>query len=136
MHPHRHHHHQHPNNEAEIAPMSPYGNSYAGGYGQDAASQFSVPAAYGKQQEYVGGGYGSGPYYNAGSYQDSGYPSSGYSGAPGMYQGERAQMQRLEAEEHRHRQDEHRAALGAIGAAALAHVNNTLLFLLLSRVFS
>jgi hypothetical protein len=45
-------------------------------------------------------------------------PVQGLGGAPGMYQEQ--QYQHLVAEEHRHKQNEHRAGVAALGAAAFA----------------
>lgn len=45
----------------------------------------------------------------------------GLGGAPGMYQEQ--QYQHLVAEEHRHKQNEHRAGVAALGAAAFAAVS-------------
>jgi hypothetical protein len=48
-------------------------------------------------------------------------PVQGLGGAPGMYPDQ--QYQNLQAEEHRHKQHEHRAEMGAAGAAVFAAVS-------------
>jgi hypothetical protein len=45
-------------------------------------------------------------------------PVQGLGGAPGMYPDQ--QYQNLQAEEHRHKQNEHRAEMGALGTAVFA----------------
>lgn len=91
---------------------SPYGHSaptynynplhqaQAGPYGQQIVPAYPPPAPYAQQPPY---GYGSGQQLTP-------------------YQGG-AQSQHLQAEEQRHRQNEHRAAIGAIGAVAFAAVS-------------
>jgi hypothetical protein len=48
-------------------------------------------------------------------------PVQGLGGARGMYPDQ--QYQNLQAEEHRHKQNEHRAEMGALGTAAFAAVS-------------
>jgi hypothetical protein len=81
--------------------------------------------AYGQQAAY--GGYGQQPYGAQGGYgpQVMPYQQSGY---PGQ------NLQSLQAEEHRHRQNEHLAEVGALGAAAFAAVSSITLYLHLVKV--
>jgi hypothetical protein len=55
-------------------------------------------------------------------------PVQGLGGAPGMYPDQ--QYQNLQAEEHRHKQHEHMAEMGALGAAAFAAVSLSSLLLI------
>ncbi len=61
-----------------------------------------------------------GPYYG-GNPEMMMRPVQGLGGAPGMYPDQ--QYQNLQAEEHRHKQNEHRAELGALGTAVFAAVS-------------
>ncbi|CAK9857441.1 unnamed protein product [Sphagnum jensenii] len=73
-------------------------------------------------------GYGAappaGPYYPAPGPYYGGNPEmmmppvQGLGGAPGMYPDQ--QYQNLQAEEHRHKKNEHRAEMGALGTAVFA----------------
>jgi hypothetical protein len=80
-----------------------------GPYGQQMAPAYGQP--YGAQ-----GGYGP---------QVMPYQQSGYGGYPG---------QDLQAEEHRHRQNEHLAEMGGLGAVAFAAVSSIALYLHLVKV--
>ncbi len=82
-------------------------------------------------------GYGAappaGPYYPApGPYYGGNpqmmQPVQGLGGARGMYPDQ--QYQNLRAEEHRHKQNEHRAEMGALGTAAFAAVSLSSLLLI------
>jgi hypothetical protein len=55
-------------------------------------------------------------------------PLRGLGGARGMYPDQ--QYQNLQAEEHRHKQNEHRAEMGALGTAAFAAVSLSSLLLI------
>ncbi len=68
-----------------------------------------------------------GPYYG-GNPQMMMQPVQGLGGAPGMYPDQ--QYQNLQAEEHRHKQHEHRAEMGALGAAVFAAVSFSSLLLI------
>jgi hypothetical protein len=61
-----------------------------------------------------------GPYYG-GNPEMMMRPVQGLGGAPGMYPDQ--QYQNLQAEEHRHKQNEHRAEMGALGTATFAAVS-------------
>ncbi len=68
-----------------------------------------------------------GPYYG-GNPQMMMQPAQGLGGAPGMYPDQ--QYQNIQAEEHRHKQHEHRAEMGALGVAAFAAVSLSSLLLI------
>ncbi len=68
-----------------------------------------------------------GPYYG-GNPQMMMQPVQGLGGAPGMYPDQ--QYQNLQAEEHRHKQNEHRAEMGALGTAVFAAVSLSSLLLI------
>ncbi len=68
-----------------------------------------------------------GPYYG-GNPQMMPQPVQGLGGAPGMYPEQ--QHQNLQAEEHRHKQNEHRAEMGALGSAVFAAVSLSSLVLI------
>ncbi len=68
-----------------------------------------------------------GPYYGGNS-QMMMQPVQGLDGARGMYPDQ--QYQNLQAEEHRHKQNEHRAEMGALGTAAFAAVSLSSLLLI------
>jgi hypothetical protein len=55
-------------------------------------------------------------------------PVQGLGGAPGMYPDQ--QYQNLQAEEHRHKKNEHRAEMGALGTGAFAAVSLSSLLLI------
>ncbi len=61
-----------------------------------------------------------GPYYGGNS-QMMMQPVQGLGGDRGMYPDQ--QYQNLQTEEHRHKQNEHRAEMGALGTAAFAAVS-------------
>jgi hypothetical protein len=56
-------------------------------------------------------------------------PVQGLGGAPGLYPNQ--QYQNLQAEEHRHKQHEHRAEMGALGTAVFAAVSLSSFILLI-----
>jgi hypothetical protein len=89
----------------------PYGQQMAPAYGQQAAY-----GGYGQQPYGAQGGYGP----QVMPYQQSGYPGQN--------------LQSLQAEEHRHRQNEHLAEVGALGAVAFAAVSSIALYLHLVKV--
>jgi hypothetical protein len=109
-----HHRHGHHGQQS-----SSYGNG-APTYNYDPLQQAPAPygqqmaPAYGQQAAY--GGYGQQPYGAQGGYgqQVMPYQQSG----PGQ------DLQSLQAQEHRHRQNEHRAEMGALGAVAFAAVSS------------
>ena len=123
-----HGHHRHGHHGQQYA-----GESSAYGYGaptynydplQQGSSygQQIVPSPYGPPAPYGGGyevaGYGQQPYYGEQGYGQQVMPyQGGYGGYPGQ------EMQYLQAEEHWHRQNEHRAEVGALGAVAFAAVS-------------
>ncbi|KAH8973448.1 hypothetical protein BDL97_01G048700 [Sphagnum fallax] len=68
-----------------------------------------------------------GPYYG-GNPEMMMRPVQGLGGAPGMYPDQ--QYQNLQAEEHRHKKNEHRAEMGALGTGAFAAVSLSSLLLI------
>ncbi len=74
-----------------------------------------------------------GPYYG-GNPEMTMRPVQGLGGARGMYPDQ--QYQNLQAEEHRHKQNQHRAEMGALGTAAFAAVSFIILTTDLQFFFS
>lgn len=86
--------------------------------------QQSVPP-YGQVGPYNGyGAPGGNPYGQGNSAYGAGYGGQSMTPYQGGYSGNQGQeMQYLQAEEQRHRQNEHRAEMGALGAVAFAAVS-------------
>ncbi len=74
-----------------------------------------------------------GPYYG-GNPEMTMRPVQGLGGARGMYPDQ--QYQNLQAEEHRHKQNQHRAEMGALGTGAFAAVSFIILTTDLQFFFS
>ncbi len=114
---HGHHHHNHHHHDQQsleygygAAPIMP-----GAGFGYNQSQMMASPYAV-QAPPYNNNGYG---YGAVSPYQSS--------GSAAMYQEEQRmqQLHYLQAEEHRHKQHEHRAAVGALGAAAFGLVSFT-----------
>jgi hypothetical protein len=84
-----------------------------------------IAPAFGEQSYSYNNAYGSAyPPVPYGGYSQM-MPVQGLGGAPGLYQEQ--QYHQMQAQEHRHKQNEHRAEVGALGAAAFAAVSFSIL---------
>lgn len=128
-----HHHHGHHGHHGQ---QSEYGNYSYGDYGQPASGDYGYsqpqgglvpfyPEQRGQAYNSYGSGYGNSYESGYGAQQMTPYEGgygAGY-GAAGNYEGQ--QYQYLQAEEEKHRRNEHRAEAGALGAVAFAAVSES-----------
>ncbi|CAK9191442.1 unnamed protein product [Sphagnum troendelagicum] len=97
--------------------MSHLHNHRHQGQGAGAPAQYPLAPGYGTAPPAGPYSQAPGPHYG-GNPQMMPQPVQGLGGAPGMYPEQ--QHQNLQAEQHKHKQNEHRAELGALGSAVFA----------------
>ncbi len=108
--------------------MSRLHNNRHQGQGAGAPAYYPLAPGYGAAPP-AGSYYPApGPYYG-GNPQMMMQPVQGLGGDRGMYPDQ--QYQNLQAEEHRHKQNEHRAEMGALGTAVFAAVSLSSFILLI-----